>query len=156
MIFGVATDIFDANRHFEKIARGADLFGGVTRCGKSVRHGQQIMRITPVDAAPAKMVGKPRRVCAFHQSFETSSNAHGPICRPSRNTSPRRAGLPGTVRELVKHLEWPAPIDHEILGDDLKPIDDRLFGENVPVMWHTQTETNFVVGKTVIRACRHL
>ena len=60
------------------------------------------------------------------------------------------------LENLVEHLERTAPVDHEIFRYDLEPVDYRFFGKNMPVMRDTQTETNSVVGKTVIRTCRHL
>ena len=62
---------------------------------------------------------------------------------------------PILFENLVEHFERPAAIDHEILGDDLKPIDDRLFLENMPVMWHAQADPNAVFGEAVEAICRH-
>jgi hypothetical protein len=39
--------------------------------GKRVLHGQQIVRIASIDAAPAKMIGEPRGLCSFYQTLKT-------------------------------------------------------------------------------------
>ena len=55
----------------------------------------------------------------------------------------------------VEHFERPAAVHHEILGDDLKPIDDRFFRENVPVMRHAQADADAVFGETIESICGH-
>ncbi len=71
MVLGVAADVFDADGNLEKVACLADLLCGMSRNGKRVRHGQQIVRIASIDATPAKMIGEPRGFCSFYQTLKT-------------------------------------------------------------------------------------
>src|ERR1700730_10445521 len=66
----IAAYVFDTDRYFEVVTRSPDFFRRVTCHGKRVRHWQQIVSITSIHTAPAKMVGEPRRVGAFYQAFE--------------------------------------------------------------------------------------
>src|SRR5260221_1675246 len=75
----------------------------------------------------------------------------------SRTEIHRYAVLDDAVlfKDGIEHFERPASVDHEILRDDLKPIDDRLFRENVPVMWHAQADPNAAFCESVEGICRH-
>src|SRR5271157_5524477 len=118
MVLSVATDIFDTNRHFKIIARGPDLLCGMARYGKGVRHRQQIMGVTSIDAAPAEMVGKPRRICVFNQSFEAFEVL--PVKFVGRAEIDRYTVLddPVLFENRVKHLERPASVHHEIRSEE--------------------------------------
>ena len=59
------------------------------------------------------------------------------------------------LENLVEHFERSAAIDHEIFRDDLEPIDDRFFFEDMPVMRHAQANPDAVVVEIVKRICRH-
>ena len=41
---------------------------------------------------------------------------------------------PILIEDLVEHLQRPATVDHVILGDDLKPVDEGLLGKNVLIV----------------------
>ena len=56
---------------------------------------------------------------------------------------------------LIEHFERPAPIDHEVFRDDLEPIDDRFFLEDVAVMRHAQANADAVIVKIIEAICRH-
>jgi|ERR1700682_2413545 len=58
-------------------------------------------------------------------------------------------------QNLVKHLQWPAAVDHEVFRDDLEPIHDWLFVENMLVMGNAQSDTYAVVGISIEAVCRH-
>jgi hypothetical protein len=42
----------------------------MARNSKGIRHWEQIVRVTSIHAAPAKVVGEPRRLGTFYQPFE--------------------------------------------------------------------------------------
>src|SRR5262249_45610423 len=121
MIFGVATDILDTDRYFKIVARGPDLLRRMTRDGKGVRHRQEVMRITPIDAAPAEMVGKPGSICVLNESFEAPEVF--PIEFVGRSEIDRDTMLnyPVLFQNRVQHLQGPASVHHEIFRDDFKP-----------------------------------
>src|SRR5215831_9772471 len=56
-IFCITADTLYADRNLQKVAGGTNFLCGVTRDRQGVRHRKQIMRITAVDASPAKMIG---------------------------------------------------------------------------------------------------
>jgi hypothetical protein len=59
------------------------------------------------------------------------------------------------LEDRIEHFERAAAIDHEILRDDLEPIDHRFLRENVPVMRHAQANADSILGKIIERICRH-
>ncbi len=123
--------------------------------GERVGHRQQVVRVASIDAAPAKMVGKPRRLGALHEPLELLQMlAVQPV---GRSEIHRYAVLDDAVllQDLVEHFERTPAIDHEILRDDLEPVDDRLLSENVPVMRDPQTDADSVFGEIVEGICRH-
>ena len=64
--FGVATHVFHCNRYFQKIAHLADFLRRLL-CGfKRIRHGKQVVRVSPIDASPAQVIGNPRSLGPLH------------------------------------------------------------------------------------------
>src|ERR1041384_7282859 len=59
------------------------------------------------------------------------------------------------LQDLIEHFERTPAINHEILRNDLEPIDHRFLRQNVPVMRHPQTNADSVVGEVVEGICRH-
>src|SRR6202007_2143448 len=59
------------------------------------------------------------------------------------------------LEDLIQHAQRPPAINHEILRDDLEPIDRRLLGENVVVMRHAQSDADAVIGHAVENIARH-
>ncbi len=53
------------------------------------------------------------------------------------------------LENLVEDVQRPAAIDHEILRNDLKPIDHRLARQNVLVMRHAQADADAVIRKSI-------
>ncbi len=49
----------------------------------------------------------------------------------------------------IQHFKRPAAVNHEILRDNLEPIDHRFLGENMAVMGNTQTDADPVIGKVI-------
>jgi hypothetical protein len=60
------------------------------------------------------------------------------------------------LEDFVEYLKGPAPIDHEILRDDLKPIHDRFLLKDMPVMRHAQADPDAVFGVIVKWVGGHL
>ena len=59
------------------------------------------------------------------------------------------------VEDLVEDLERVAAADHVVFGDDLKPVDDRLFARDVVVVRHAQADADTVFRKRVESVCWH-
>jgi hypothetical protein len=53
------------------------------------------------------------------------------------------------LENLVEDLERAATIDHVVFGDDLEPVDDGLFGEDVIVVRHAEADSDAVVREPV-------
>ena len=153
--FGVAADVFNTNRNLKEIAGFANVLRSDLGAGKSVGHREQIMRVTSVDAAPAEVIGQPRSVGPLDQALQFfqmlvveavgRSEIHG-------HTMLNHAIL---FEDRVQHLEWPAPVDHEIFRNDLEPIDDRFFRQDMAVMWNAKADADPVIGKVVELIRRH-
>ncbi len=62
---------------------------------------------------------------------------------------------PVLLKDPIEHLEWPAAIDHVVFRNDLKPVDHRLLGEDVFVMWNPQSDTDTIIGKGIESVGRH-
>src|ERR1700688_302429 len=60
VIFGIAADVFYGDGHFEIIANLANFLCGELGGFKGVGHGEKVMSVAAVHAAPAKMIGEPR------------------------------------------------------------------------------------------------
>lgn len=46
------------------------------------------------------------------------------------------------IEDPIQDLQRPSAINHEILRDDLEPINGRLFAENVALVRHPQTNSS--------------
>ena len=101
------------------------------------------------------MIGEPRGLCSFYQTLKTFLML--PVEFISRAEIHRYPVLDDMIlfEDRIENFQGPAPVDHEILGNDLKPIDDRLFRENVPVMWDAQADPYAVFCESVEGICRH-
>ena len=53
------------------------------------------------------------------------------------------------LQNPVEHRKRPATIDHIVFRDDLEPVDDRFLGEDVIVVWNSQSDTDTIIGKRV-------
>jgi hypothetical protein len=60
------------------------------------------------------------------------------------------------LKNLIENMQRSPTIDHVVLGDDLEPIHNRLFGENVLVMRHAKTYPNSEVCESIERICWHV
>src|ERR1700719_1053313 len=61
-----------------------------------------------------------------------------------------------TLKNLIENLQGSPTIDHVVLGDDLEPIHNRLFGENMLVMRHAKTYPNSEVCESIESICWHV
>src|ERR1700689_4849214 len=59
-------------------------------------------------------------------------------------------------QDLIEDVQGPPAIDHEIFGNDLKPVHHRFARENVMVMRRAQTNPDSIISKIVKPICRHL
>ena len=113
------------------------------------------MSVTTVHAAPAKVIGEPRSLGALRQFLDApeviavqglcAAKVHG-------DTMLNDSIL---IEDLVKNLERASAVDHVVLRDDLKPIDDWLLRENVVVVRNSQTDPDSIVGVSVEAIGRH-
>src|ERR1700676_883937 len=53
------------------------------------------------------------------------------------------------LEDLIEDLQGTAAIDHEIFGDNLKPIDDRSTRQDVLVVRLAQADADTVLGEIV-------
>ena len=156
MEFRVAAHVFDADRHFEKILRFANVGGGrFTGCRKSVGHREQDHACSGHPHSPSR---DDRSATGVLVRFTSRLN----FFKCSRVKPVGRAEIHGhavlhdaiLLENLVEHFERTAAVDHEIFRDDLKPVDDRFFLQDVPVMRHAQADANAVFGEIVKWICR--
>jgi hypothetical protein len=119
------------------------------RRGLRVRHRQQVVGIGAVHAAPAKVVGEPRRLRALRERLEAAEMLL--VRAVGRAEIQGDAVLHDAVlgEDPVEHLEWATAIDHEILGDDLEPVDRGLPAQDVVVVRDAQADADAVVGVAV-------
>src|SRR5258708_15689182 len=72
MVFGIAADVLDRHRDFEKIPDLLYLLRRDLGRFKSVWHRKQVMGISPVHAAPAEMIRHPRRAGSLDEVLEAA------------------------------------------------------------------------------------
>jgi hypothetical protein len=53
------------------------------------------------------------------------------------------------VEDLVEHLQGSPAIDHIVLGDDLKPVDDGFLGKDVIVVGDAQAYPHAIIAKSI-------
>src|ERR1700755_2776881 len=107
------------------------------------------MRVSSIDAAPAEMVGEPRSICALHQLLQAAEVlAVGLLARAEIH---RDAVLHDFVliEYLIQNVQRPAAVNHEILGDDFKPVDDRFTREDMLIVRSAQANSNPVIRKPI-------
>ena len=147
--FRIAADIFHADGHLDEVAHATNIPGGILGHGPRIRHGQKIMGVAAIDAAPAKMIGEPRRLGALYQGLELFEML---AVRAVRGAEIHRdAVLDHAVllEDFVEDLQRASAVAHEILRDDLEPIDDRFLFQNVPVMGHAKPDADTVIGEII-------
>ena len=151
----VTTDILDTDGDLDKVADGADFRGGMFRDCEGVRHGEQVVGVTAIDAAPAKVIGKPWGTGALDEGAKTlevltvgfigGAEVHGdPVLDDAV-----------LLEDAVEDLEGAAGIDHKIFRDDLEPIDDGFFLEDVAIMRDAKADADAVVSVIVERVGGH-
>ena len=103
------------------------------------------MSVTAIDATPTEMVGEPGSFGAFHQIFQPPQMFAIGLFR--RAEVHRDAVLHHFVliKNLIQDAQRSSAINHEIFGDDFKPIHHGLTGEDVMVMRGAQTNPNSVI-----------
>src|SRR5439155_20152153 len=112
---------------------------------KGVRHGQQVMGIAAINAAPAEMDSKPGRVGAADQLLEAAEMLT--VERFSRAEIHGDAVLHHAIafQDLVQDLKRTAAFHHEVFRNDFKPVYDRPLLENMVVMRDAQPDPDAVI-----------
>src|SRR5580698_6043904 len=59
------------------------------------------------------------------------------------------------IQNLIEHTQRSAPVDHVVLRDNLKPVDNRLLRKDVLVVRDAKPDANAVFGKSIKTICRH-
>jgi hypothetical protein len=59
------------------------------------------------------------------------------------------------LENLIEDVQRPSPVDHEILRDDLKPVDDGFARKNMVVVRSTQTDAYPIICKPIKAISRH-
>src|SRR5271155_2593761 len=59
------------------------------------------------------------------------------------------------LKNLIENMQRSPTIDHVVLGDDLEPTHNRLFGENMLVMRDAKTYPYSEVCESIERICWH-
>src|SRR5258708_19783837 len=118
MVFGIAADVLDRHRDFEKIPDLLYLLRRDLGRFKSVWHRKQVMGISPVHAAPAEMIRHPRRAGSLDEVLEAAKML--PVGPAGRTEIHRNSMLHNSVlfQFLIGDVEPPPPATHQILGTD--------------------------------------
>jgi hypothetical protein len=146
---GVAADVFDGDGDLEEVLDLADTGGcGLDRF-EGVGHGEEVVGVTSVDATPAEVIGEPGSFGAAGEGLEAlemfavgwldGAEVHGDAVLDDAVT----------FEDLIEDLERAAAVDHVVFGDDLEPVDDGLFGEDVVVVRDAKADPYAVVAETV-------
>src|SRR5271169_3277945 len=59
-------------------------------------------------------------------------------------------------KNLIEDVQRPSTVDHEIFGEDLKPVDNGFARKNMLVMWSAEPNSNPVICKPIKAISRHL
>jgi hypothetical protein len=105
--------------------------------------------------SPAKVIGQPRRLRARDQRLQLSQVIF--VQRLGRAEIHGHAMLHHAIpfEDLIKHRERPPAIDHEILGDDLEPINHRLGFKDVLIVRDSEADPNPVISMGIEFVGRH-
>ena len=152
----VAAHVFDRDGDLQKVLHFADIARGGFHGFPRVGHGQKVVRVAAVHAAPAEVIADPRRLRALGQALEFAEvvavRARG-VAEVHRDPVLDHAVL---LEDLVEDVERAARIEHVVFGNDLEPIDERLFLQDVRVMGDAQAEADAVFGVGVEAVGRHV
>ena len=155
MILGVAGDIFDADRHFKKVARLADALGRELGGGEGVGHREQIVAVGTVDAAPAKVIGKERRPGSFDEVFQAGEVVAAQAVGRAEVHADAVLNNLVLLEDLVEDLERTAAVTHVVFGNNLEPVHLGFLGENVVVVGNAQADADAEISKAVESVGRH-
>ncbi len=105
----IARNIFDEQRHAQRILRRDDARGDVAQRLVRVRHGQQIVRVPPAGDAPAQVLGDEQPADSDGWRRPVAPGARGPADPWRRATDPRRAGSMGSQAGSPRARHAPRP-----------------------------------------------
>src|SRR6202451_4082753 len=103
------------------------------------------MRVPPIHAAPAQMVGEPRSLGSLHQRFQAAQMLSvGALSRAKvhGNTVLNDFIL---FQDFVENSQRAPTIDHEIFGYNFEPIYNGSAGQDMLGMRNSQTDSDSVV-----------
>src|SRR5450631_750982 len=145
----IAAHVLDRDGDLEEVLYLPNPLCGGMHCFEGIRQRKQIVGVASVYASPAQVVREPGSSGPPGELLETLKVFA--IGRLRRTKIHGNAVLndPILFANLVEDLERAAAIDHIVFRNDLKPIDNRLFGEDVIVMWDPQPDTDTVIGKGI-------
>src|SRR5258708_32864607 len=114
------------------------------------------MRVSSVNAAPAEMVGEPRSICSLPQLLQPAEVfAIGLLCRSEIHGDSVLHDFV-LIEDLIQNVQRPAAVNHEILGDNFKPVHDGFTRENMLIVRSAQANSNPVISKRVKATFRHV
>ena len=101
------------------------------------------------------MIGEPRRIGAFDQALQLLEMFAVKLVRRAKVDGNSVLDDPVLFQDRIEDFKRAPTIDHEVLGDDFEPIDDRFLLENMPVVRHPQPDSDSVIRVAVKKVCRH-
>src|SRR5690349_15507708 len=117
MKFGVAANVLNGDRDFKKVPDFADFLRGLAGSLEGIRHGQQVMGIRSINAAPAQMIAEPGSLGALDQSLESLQMFSINWFRGAKvHGNPMLDDLVA-LKNLIEDVQRPSPVNHVILGD---------------------------------------
>jgi hypothetical protein len=60
------------------------------------------------------------------------------------------------IEYLIQNVQRPAAVNHEILGDNFKPVDDGFTREDMLLVRSAQANPNLVISKPIKATFRHI
>src|SRR5258708_37851547 len=142
---------------------------GISRKSRTSRTFCAVMR------AASNVYGIGSRSCVYRPSTlpqQRWSESHGVLVRFTSCFNLRRCSRLGLCRseihgdsvlhdfvlieDLIQNVQRPAAVNHEILGDNFKPVHDGFTRENMLIVRSAQANSNPVISKRVKATFRHV
>jgi len=142
---GVTADVFDGDGDFKEVLYHADAFYGSLDGLPCVWEREQVVGVGAVDAAPAEVVAEPRGFGAADEGFEAAEMLGVGRCDGAEVHGDAMLDDAVLLEDSIERGEGAAGIDHEVFGDDLEPVHDRLAGEDVLVVRNPEADSDAVI-----------
>src|SRR5260370_3527349 len=95
------------------------------------------------------MVREPRRFRPLHQLLQPPQVLAVGLLRRAEIHRDAMLHYFVLLEDLIQNVQRPSAVDHEIFGDDFKPVDNRLAGEDVIIVRRPQADTNSIIRKPI-------